>query len=422
MKKIFTSLPFILLVSVAIGILIGLVANEAVMNVVVTIKYVLGQLITFCVPLIIIGFIAPSITKLGKNVSRILGVAVLLAYISSIGAAFFSMFSGYAIIPKLSIATSVEGLKELPEVVFQLDIPQIMPVMSALVLSVLLGLACVWAKADSIAHLLDEFQRIVLSIVTRIVIPLLPFFIATTFCALAYEGAITKQLPVFLVVVLIVIVGHYIWLAVLYGIAGAYAGKNPLKVIRHYGPAYLTAIGTMSSAATLAVALQCANKAVPPLRRDMVSFGIPLFANIHLCGSVLTEVFFVMTISQMLYGAIPSVGTMVLFCLLLGVFAIGAPGVPGGTVMASLGLITGVLGFDATGTALVLTIFALQDSFGTACNVTGDGALSLFMSGYVRRKGIEESEERVELFNASDETKLGIGYDQSEKAAELSAK
>ncbi|MEQ2957438.1 dicarboxylate/amino acid:cation symporter [Slackia piriformis] len=422
MKKIFTSLPFILLVSVAIGILIGLVANEAVMNVVVTIKYVLGQLITFCVPLIIIGFIAPSITKLGKNVSRILGVAVLLAYISSIGAAFFSMFSGYAIIPNLSIATSVEGLKELPEVVFQLDIPQIMPVMSALVLSVLLGLACVWAKADSIAHLLDEFQRIVLSIVTRIVIPLLPFFIATTFCALAYEGAITKQLPVFLVVVLIVIVGHYIWLAVLYGIAGAYAGKNPLKVIRHYGPAYLTAIGTMSSAATLAVALQCANKAVPPLRRDMVSFGIPLFANIHLCGSVLTEVFFVMTISQMLYGAIPSVGTMVLFCLLLGVFAIGAPGVPGGTVMASLGLITGVLGFDATGTALVLTIFALQDSFGTACNVTGDGALSLFMSGYVRRKGIEESEERVELFNASDETKLGIGYDQSEKAAELSAK
>lgn len=422
MKKIFTSLPFILLVSVVIGILVGLVANEAVMNVVVTIKYVLGQLITFCVPLIIIGFIAPSITKLGKNVSRILGVAVLLAYISSIGAAFFSMLSGYAIIPNLSIATSVEGLKELPEVVFQLDIPQIMPVMSALVLSVLLGLACVWAKADSIAHLLDEFQRIVLSIVTRIVIPLLPFFIATTFCALAYEGAITKQLPVFLVVVLIVIVGHYIWLAVLYGIAGAYAGKNPLKVIRRYGPAYLTAIGTMSSAATLAVALQCANKAVPPLRRDMVSFGIPLFANIHLCGSVLTEVFFVMTISQMLYGAIPSMGTMVLFCLLLGVFAIGAPGVPGGTVMASLGLITGVLGFDATGTALVLTIFALQDSFGTACNVTGDGALSLFMSGYVRRKGIEESEERVELFNASDETKLGIGYDQSEKAAELSAK
>lgn len=422
MKKVLTSLPFILLVSVIVGILIGLVANETVMNVVVTVKYILGQLITFCVPLIIIGFIAPSITKLGKNVSRILGVAVLLAYLSSIGAAFFSMFSGYALIPNLSIATSVDGLKELPEVVFQLDIPQIMPVMSALVLAVLLGLACVWAKAEGIAHLLDEFQRIVLSVVTRVVIPLLPFFIATTFCALAYEGTITKQLPVFLVVVVIVIVGHYLWLAIIYGIAGAYAGKNPLQVLKHYGPAYLTAVGTMSSAATLAVALQCANKAVPPLRRDMVSFGIPLFANIHLCGSVLTEVFFVMTISQMLYGSMPDLGTMILFCLLLGVFAIGAPGVPGGTVMASLGLITGVLGFDATGTALVLTIFALQDSFGTACNVTGDGALSLFLSGYVRKKGIEESDQHVELFNTSDETKLGISYDQREKAEEIAAR
>lgn len=213
MKKVLTSLPFILLVSVIIGILVGLVANETVMNVVVTVKYILGQLITFCVPLIIIGFIAPSITKLGKNVSRILGVAVLLAYLSSIGAAFFSMASGYALIPNLSIATSVDGLKELPEVVFQLDIPQIMPVMSALVLAVLLGLACVWAKAEGIARLLDEFQRIVLSVVTRVVIPLLPLFIATTFCALSYEGTITKQLPVFLVVVVIVIVGHYLWLA-----------------------------------------------------------------------------------------------------------------------------------------------------------------------------------------------------------------
>lgn len=399
MKKIFTSLPFILLVAVVLGILVGQVANEAVMNVVVTVKYVLGQLIMFCVPLIIIGFIAPSITKLGKNVSRILGFAVGLAYISSIGAAFFSMAAGYAIIPNLSIATSVDGLKELPAVVFQLDIPQIMPVMSALVLAVLLGLACVWAKAETIARVLDEFQRIILNIVTKIVIPLLPLYIATTFCGLSYEGTITKQLPVFLVVVLIVIVGHYIWLAVLYGLGGLYSGKNPFKVLKHYGPAYLTAIGTMSSAATLAVALRCAGKA-EPLRKDMVSFGIPLFANIHLCGSVLTEVFFVMTISQMLYGSMPSIGTMVLFCLLLGVFAIGAPGVPGGTVMASLGLITGVLGFGDTGTALMLTIFALQDSFGTACNVTGDGALTMFLTGFVEKNKIEETDEHVELFSS----------------------
>jgi Na+/H+-dicarboxylate symporter len=144
----------------------------------------------------------------------------------------------------------------------------------------------------------------------------------------------------------------------------------------------------MSSAATLAVALQCAHKS-KNLRSDMVDFGIPLFANIHLCGSVLTEVFFVMTISKVLYGHLPSLPTMILFVLLLGVFAIGAPGVPGGTVMASLGLITGILGFDANGTALMLAIFALQDSFGTACNVTGDGALTLILTGYAEKHGIE---------------------------------
>ena len=390
MRKIVTSLPFILLMAVILGIVVGLVASVEVMNVVVVIKYVLGQLINFCVPLIIIGFIAPSITSLGQHVSRILTVAVLLAYVSSIGAAFFSMLAGYGIIPHLSIVTNPEGLREVPEALFQLDIPQIMSVMSALVLSILLGLAAVWTQATLMARLLDEFRRIVLAIVKKIVIPILPVFIASTFCELSYEGVITQQLPVFIVIVLIVIVGHYLWLAVLYGLAGAYSGQNPFQVIRHYGPAYITAIGTMSSAATLAVALECAGKAVLPLRRDMVDFGIPLFANIHLCGSVLTEVFFCMTISQMLYGHIPDLGTMVLFCLLLGVFAIGAPGVPGGTVMASLGLITGVLGFDATGTALMLTIFALQDSFGTACNITGDGALTLALSGYVRKHNIEE--------------------------------
>lgn len=387
MKKIVTSLPFRLLLGVVVGIIAGQFFETALMNIVVTVKFVLGELINFCVPLIIIGFIAPSITKLGKNASRMLGVAVFCAYMSSILAAFLSMGAGYGLIPHLSIVSETDGLKELPEIVFQLEIPQIMSVMSALVLSVLVGLAAAWTKAERITGILEEFQRIVLEIVTRVVIPILPVFIGFTFCALSYEGTITKQLPVFLKVVLIVMVGHFIWLAVLYITAGIYSGRNPLEVIRNYGPAYITAAGTMSSAATLAVALRCAEKS-KPLRKDMVDFGIPLFANIHLCGSVLTEVFFVMTVSQILYGQIPSVGTMILFCLLLGVFAIGAPGVPGGTVMASLGLITGILGFDSTGTALMLTVFALQDSFGTACNITGDGALTLILSGYAERHKI----------------------------------
>lgn len=397
MKKILKSLPFQLLLGVIIGIVLGLISNEAVMNVIVTIKFVLGELINFCVPLIVIGFIAPSITKLGKNASRILGVAVLLAYVSSVLAALGSMAAGYGLIPHLSIVSEVDGLKELPEIVFQLEIPQIMSVMSALAFSILIGLAATWTKADTVIRLLDEFQQIVLMIVSKIVIPILPVFIALTFWSLAYEGTITKQLPVFLKVVLIVMVGHFIWMAVLYAVGGIYSGNNPWKVVKHYGPAYITAVGTMSSAATLAVALKCARKSEPVLRDDMVSFGIPLFANIHLCGSVLTEVFFVMTVSQILYGKLPSVGTMILFCALLGVFAIGAPGVPGGTVMASLGLITGVLGFDATGTALMLTIFALQDSFGTACNVTGDGALTMILTGYARRHNIEEQVGTVEF-------------------------
>ena len=357
MKKLFRSLPFRLILGIFIGILCGLVFPEGAMKVIVTLQYIMGQLITFCVPLIIIGFIAPSITKLGANASRLLGVAVVIAYVSSICAAFMSMGAGYALIPHLSIDTSVEGLRELPGVVFELNIPQIMPVMSALVLSVLIGLAATWTKSQRFIGLLAEFQDIVLDIVKKIIIPVLPFYIAATFCNLSYEGMITRQLPAFLQIIIIVMLGHYIWLAVLYLLAGAYSGKNPWEVLRHYGPAYLTAVGTMSSAATLAVALDCARKS-KVLRHDMVSFGVPLFANIHLCGSVLTEVFFVMTISKMLYGSIPSVGTMVLFCLLLG-------------------------------------IFALQDSFGTACNVTGDGALTLMLTGYAEKHGLKNEERET---------------------------
>ena len=396
MRKIVGSLPFRLLLGIAAGVLCGLVFPVGAMKVVVTVQYILGQLISFCVPLIVIGFIAPSITRLGRNASKLLLLAVALAYVSSILVAFLSMLAGYGIIPHLSIDTSLAGLRELPGVVFELSIPAVMSVMSALALSLLVGLAAAWTGSQRTIDLLAEFQNIVLAMVSRVVIPILPVYIAATFCNLSYEGSITRQLPAFLQVILIVIVGHFLWLAVLYLTAGAYARKNPLEVVRHYGPAYITAVGTMSSAATLAVALKCAHKS-RVLRPDMVDFGIPLFANIHLCGSVLTEVFFVMTISKILYGTIPGVGTMILFCLLLGVFAIGAPGVPGGTVMASLGLITGVLLFDDAGAAMVLAIFALQDSFGTACNITGDGALTLMLTGYVERHHIRPAEEELSL-------------------------
>lgn len=391
MKKFLGSLPVRLILGIIIGVVFGLFLGEGAMKVVVSLKNVLSQLIMFCVPLIVIGFIAPSITKLGKNASKLLGVAIVIAYVSSVLAAFMSTAAGYALIPNLAIKTDA-AVRALPEDIFALQIPQIMPVMSALVFALLMGLAAVWKNATTFMKLLDEFQEMVLSIVNSIIIPILPFYIAFTFCCLSWDGTVTEQFPAFLQIIAIVLVGHFIWMAVLYIVAGLYAKKNPIEVIKHYGPAYITAVGTMSSAATLSVALKCAHKS-SVLRDDMVSFGIPLFANIHLCGSVLTEVFFCMAINLMLYGTLPSVGTMVLFCLLLGIFAIGAPGVPGGTVMASLGIVTSVLGFDGVGTALILAIFALQDSFGTACNVTGDGALTLILTGYCEKHGIKANEE-----------------------------
>ncbi len=373
-----------LLAALAIGAVVGRVANVQVMDAGGSVKYALGQIIFYAVPLVIVGFIAPAIARLGQNASRMLLTAVALAYLSSVGAAAFSALSGYLIIPHLSVPTQVENLLDLPKPSFVLDIPPLMSVMSALVTALLIGLATSWTKAETINKILNELEGIMTSVVQRVIIPLLPFFVGATFCELSYEGRLTVQLPIFLKIIGIVIIGHYIWLAVLYVIGGILSGRNPWQVVRYYLPAYLTAVGTMSSAATLPVALSCARRS-PVLSRTMTEFMIPLGATVHLCGSVLTETFFVMTISLMLYGALPSVGTMALFIVLFGIFAVGAPGVPGGTVMASLGLVVSVLHFDPAGVALLLAIFALQDSFGTACNVTGDGALALMLEGIFNR-------------------------------------
>ena len=379
------SLILKLLGGIIIGALLGLYIGENaegslkhVMDVVVSLRHIFGQIIFFLVPLVIVGFITPAIVRLGQNASKILLVAVALAYVSSLGAALFSMISGYCIIPNLSIATSTETLRSLPEMVFRLDIPPLFSVMSALVLALTMGVAIVWTKSETLGKIFCEMERIMTALVNRIMIPILPFFVGLSFLGLAYEGSLSRHLPVFIMMVLIVIQAFlqfdYVYLL-------TSGGPN-----HSTAPAYLTAVGTMSSAATLPVALECARKS-SVLSRTMVEFMVPLGATVHLCGSVLTETFFVMTISLMLYGSLPSVGTMLLFCVLLGIFAVGAPGVPGGTVVASLGIVTGVLGFDPNGVALLIAIFALQDSFGTACNVTGDGALTLMLEGLFNRNG-----------------------------------
>ena len=384
MKKFFNNTIVQLLIAVIVGIVAGFYVEGTALSAIVSLKHVSGQVIFFLVPLIILGFIAPSIAHLRSNASKMLLFAFGIAYLSSIGASFFGAAVGYQVIPHLDIASDANALKALPENMLKIDIPPVMNVMTALVLAALIGLATAWVKSEEFVRLLDTFQQMVLELVKKVLLPVLPVFIFSNFCILSYQGAVTKQLPVFLSILLVVIVCHYIWLALLYGIASIYSRKNGWQVLKFYGPAYLTALGTMSSAATLGVALHCAHKS-PILRKEISDVTVPLFANIHLCGSILTETVFVMTVSKLLYGSIPDPFTLVLFILLLGLFAIGAPGVPGGTVLASLGLIISVLQFDEAGTALLLTIFALQDSFGTACNVAGDGALTLITDTYEKK-------------------------------------
>lgn len=371
----------ILAIGIGVGVVLGLTVNAPIMGVIATIKKLLGSLIFFIVPLVIFGFIAPAICSLKANAGKMLGTFLIISYLSAVGASLFSAVAGYILIPYLSIPSNVSRLIEIPSTAFSLNIQPVMPVMTALILAIFTGISVLWTKSQTVEKLLYELQAMVLEIVNRIIVPILPFFIAATFAELAYSGSLTQQLPVFLKVILIVLIGHFIWLALLYSIGGLISKKNPLEVLRHYGPAYTTAVGTMSSAATLPVALRCAAKS-SVLPKEVVDFAIPLGATTHLCGSVLTETFFAMTIAQMLYGTMPPFSTMLVFSLLFGVFAVGAPGVPGGTVMASLGIVISILGFDETGTGLLIAIFALQDSFGTACNVTGDGALALILRGF----------------------------------------
>ena len=384
-------------VAVFLGIIIGLIikltSNQSIdghlstqhilMNIVLSIKHILGQVIFFMVPLIIIGFVTPAITGIKNNTSKMLGAMLIMAYLSSVLAAAFAMVAGYLIIPHLDIVKNVTNI-ELPEMIFKLDIAPMFPVITALFFSITFGLAIIYTKSLMLEKIFNELNNVVMLLVNKLIIPILPFFILTTFIELTYLDKITSQFRTFIYMVVIVLAGHFIWLTILYTIAGIVSGKSPFRVLKHYVPAYLTAAGTMSSAATLPVALKCANKS-DALDKDVVDFAIPLGATIHLCGSVLTETFFVMGISYILYGSLPSLSTMIVFIILLGVFAVGAPGVPGGTVAASVGIIISVLGFDDTGIGLVMAIFAIQDSFGTACNVTGDGALALMLQGIFKK-------------------------------------
>ena len=382
-KKLLTNNISVIILSVLIGILLGEIVNETVVSsVILIIKQITGQIIFFLVPLIVFGFVASSITNLKSDVTRLLLFAFLIAYLSSEMAALFSMSMSRIVVPYLEIVP-IDDIRQLPNPLFLLEIPPLMSVMSALLFAVLTGLGTVWTQSRLLSHALRDFQALILLLVNKVLMPLLPLYIAMNFCLMSYQGQIGRFV-VFLPVLLIVVLAHYAWLAILYSICSLYSGINGWKVLRNYGKAYLTALGTMSSAATLATAIECANKS-KVIRKEVVDFSIPLFANIHLSGAMITEVFFLSVVSMLLYGHLPSIVSLVLFILLLGVFAVGAPGVPAGTAFASIGIITSVLGFDDNGIALFLAIFALQDSFGTGCNIVGDGALTMAVQSYKQR-------------------------------------
>ncbi|MFV0329779.1 MAG: cation:dicarboxylate symporter family transporter [Dysgonomonas sp.] len=393
--KIISNTTFRLLLSVVIGMLIGMFANETVISVILPIKHVLGQIIFFLIPLLIFGFITPSITKLKRNASKLLSVSLILAYASCIGSATLAAVVGYKFIPLFDIVPATESLKDIPEMIFRLDIPPLMSVLSALVLSFMLGLSIIWTKSDKIESALYEFQNLVFIMVKRFLLPILPLFIAANFSVLAYEGALASRLPVFFAILIVTVLCHITWMTILYSSAGIYSRKNPWHVLRYYGPVALTALGTQSSAASLGVAIEQTKKS-PVLRNDIRNFAIPLFGNIHFVGSILDVVFLSLAVSQLLYGTMPGLEKMLVFIPLLGIFAIAAPGLPGGTLITSLGLIHAVLGIDEAGTALMISIFALLDSFGTTHNITSDGALTLILSSYADRHeeslNIEEQE------------------------------
>jgi len=387
MRKLLSNTTLRLLLGVLGGVVLGLFASESLIAVVLPIKHILGQVIFFLIPLIIFGFITPSITRLKKNASRLLGSSLLLAYVSCIGSASLAAFVGYKIIPLLDIVPVKEATNSLPEMLFRLDIPPLMPVLSALVFAFLLGLSVIWTKAVKIEGALYEFQDLIFAMVKKILIPILPFFIAANFSILAYEGALASRLPVFLAILVITVLCHLIWISFLYISSGLYARINPWKVLKYYGPVALTALGTQSSAASLGVAIEQTKKC-PELKPEIRDFAIPLFGNIHFPGSILDVVFLSLAVSQLLYGTMPDITQILIFIPLLGIFAIAAPGLPGGTLITSLGLIHAVLGIDDAGAALMITIFALLDSFGTTHNITSDGALTLALSTYTDKKNL----------------------------------
>lgn len=376
MKFKFGLLPRII-TAIILGVLIGSVAPEKLVRVFATFTSIFGNFLNFVVPLIILGFIAPGIAKLGKGSGKLLGISTLVAYGSTILAGVFAFAVAMFVLPGFMEGRSLTSLDDpkhaLAKTFINLEIAPLFGVMSALILAFLLGIGMAATGSKTMISFFDEFQVIIEKAISVVIIPLLPFYIFGIFANMAYGGAVMKILSLFGIVFVLIIILHWTMLVLQYTAAGAVTKRNPFSMLKTMMPAYFTALGTQSSAATIPVTLRQTQKTGADER--IADFSIPLFATIHLSGSTITLVSCAIGVI-LLTGQTPEFGSFFQFILMLGVTMIAAPGVPGGAVMAAIGLLQTMLGFDATMVALMIALYMAQDSFGTAANVTGDGALT----------------------------------------------
>lgn len=377
-----------LILGIIFGILVGLVSKTLGMYEVVralnTFSGLFGGFLNFCIPLIIIGFVAPGIADLGKGSGKLLGMTVVFAYASTILAGIASFMLGKSILPNLiKSGGNVFKSKVYLEPFFKVDIPPVMGVMSALVLAFVLGICLPYIKGKSLLEVTKDFKEIVEIVVRNVIIPLVPIHIAGIFSKLTASGEIFQTLKTFSAVYLIIIPLQIAYILFQYLIAYMVSRKNPVKAIKNMIPGYMMALGTQSSAASIPVNLQCARK--NDLSEDVVDFVIPLCATIHLAGDTITLVLGAMGI-MLMTGQVPTAAIMIPYIFMLGVTMVAAPGIPGGGVYATLGLLKDMLMFNPAQQGLMIAIHFAQDSFGTATNVCGDGAIAIIIDKLFRKE------------------------------------
>ena len=366
------------LIAVALGVLFGQFLPDAIARLFVTFNGLFGNFLTFAIPLIIVGLIIPAIADLGKGAGRMLLLTAVMAYGFTLFSGFFTFFVCDPIFP--SMISSGQGVAEIAESnealkpYFVVDMPPLMNIMTALLLAFCVGLGLSAVKGDALKRACEDFRDIVTMLISKVIVPLLPLHIFGIFLNMTVTGQVASVMSVFLKIIVVIFVLHVVLLIVQFVIAGIVGGKNPFKLLGNMLPAYFTALGTQSSAATIPVTLQQAIKnGVSP---NIATFVIPLCATIHLSGSTMKIVACSMAVLIM-NGLGVDFGSYAGFICMLGITMVAAPGVPGGALMAALGVLEGFLGFGEMEQALMIALYIAMDSFGTACNVTGDGAIAV---------------------------------------------